>query len=111
MHRGLFAAGLFCLAVFSALALLVYPDARTNCSTDVFTGNATNPGACNQDENVLGASVLAIAIALVVSVTALFLGRGEKGSRERPTPARGEGSAGAEPTKGEGRGGPEDPSS
>jgi len=106
MHRGLLAAGLLCLAVFSVVALLVYPGARSSCATDVFTGNATNPGACSQDENLLGASVLAIAIAIVVAIVALFLGRAAKAPRERSTAGRVEGPAGAEAPKADGRGGP-----
>ena len=106
MHRGLLAAGLLCLAAFSVVALLVYPDARSNCATDVFTGNATNPGACSQDENLLGGSVLAIAVAIVVAVVALFLGRGAKVLRERSTPGHPEGAAGAKAPKADGRGGP-----
>ena len=78
MHRALFASGLVCLAIFSGVAVLAYPHATSDCSTDVFTGNATNPAGCNEFEDTLGVSILAIGISAAIIVAAIFLGRKSK---------------------------------
>jgi len=86
MHRGWVVLGLLGVAIFVTVAGLVYPSARSNCASNVFTGNATNPGACRQNETVLGVAISLVGASTCLVLVAVFLGRRAR-SRSSPLAA------------------------
>jgi hypothetical protein len=90
MHRVLVVVGVLALASFSGVALLSYSHTRSDCATDVFSGNATDPGGCSASEEALGLSVLASAASVAMTVAGLLSGRKAKASRRPLAPAQAE---------------------
>jgi len=71
MRREWVAAGAVALAVLAALGWLLWQAARSDCATNIFTGNATDPGGCSSNTLWLGASLLGVLVAGAVVAVGL----------------------------------------
>lgn len=73
MRKWAFAIGAILAAMAVAGLLVGEVTARTDCATDVFTGNATAPSACATDDTVLGLSLVSLGVGGVLVVLAIVL--------------------------------------
>jgi hypothetical protein len=80
VHRPLLVLGLAVLLTSLCLIVVAYPRARASCATNVFSGNATEPGACRSDQGFLGGGAIALLASLAMIGVSPFL-RPKSGKR------------------------------
>ena len=73
MNRPLLVVGLAFLVTSLCVVVVAYPRAQSSCATNVFSGNATEPGACRTDQGLLGGGVVALLVSLALIGVSPFL--------------------------------------
>ena len=73
MNRPWLVVGVALLLTGVGVVLVAYPRAQSNCATNVFSGNATAPGACRYDQGLLGCGVILLVASLSLIGLAPFL--------------------------------------
>ena len=81
MRREILVCGL-AICLLSATALVALRGAaEANCATGSFSGNATNPSACQTDSSLLGLSLVGVVGGALLAAVGAFL-------RSRATPPK-----------------------
>lgn len=81
MRREVLVCGL-AICLLSATAFIALRSAaETNCAKESFSGNATNPSACQNDSSLLGLSLVGVVGGALLTAVGAFL-------RSRATPPK-----------------------